>query len=267
MANLGNQAERKKLAAAHSTLLSQCLSQEELSQGSQPLKAQLLQLATRQKQLLESFKKQKEINSTLIELEEMAKQFAVECNNPSQMKLSNVDISTVDSEASRNSLRGSVVLNPSTLAAALPNLVRHLRQPMGHGESAPQPSQPAVVVSASCTSQMAATNTRSLFASFSSSSLLPCPTRPSHVQHALPQSLPPCSQTLAGSKLVVSGGQVPSLAHQQLSSSEGGVTTAKVSSTDLSQPVPLPNLIKHGFIRAGVDCISCVIMVTQAIII
>ena len=80
--NLNNQAERKKLAAAHSDLLSQCNSQEELSQGSLSLRAQLLQLAGRQKELLECFKKQKEIKKLLSDLEEKIKFSASQPINP-----------------------------------------------------------------------------------------------------------------------------------------------------------------------------------------
>ena len=264
-ANLSNQAERKRLAAAHSSLLSQCLSQEELSQGSQPLKAQLLQLATRQKQLLECFKKQKEINLMLTKLEETTQSVSTGHSNPSRVP--SMGVSKMDRVEAENSLcvgvqamKGQLVPNPSTLAAALPNLVRHLRQPVG--ETCLQ-NQPTVIISTSKSSQTTSSSTHN------HASVISSQVRPSHVQQ--PQTLLPSNPQSMTSKN--SSAQVMSV-NEQIpddggGGGGGGVAVARVplSSTDLSQPVPLPDLIKQGFIKPGVDCISCLVMVNQASVI
>lgn len=265
-ANFSNQAERKRLAAAHSSLLSQCLSQEELSQGSQPLKAQLLQLAMRQKQLLECFKKQKEINLMLTKLEETTQSVSTGHSNPSQVP--SMGVNRVDRVEAKSSLsagvqvmKGQVVPNRSNLAAALPNLVRHLCQPVGQREETRLQNQPTVVVSTFKPSQTTTSSTHNHASNISSQ------TRPSHVQQ--PQTLLPSNSRSMTSKS--SSVQVPSV-NKQLSdggSGGSGVAAAKVPlfSTDLSQPVPLPDLIEQGFIKPGVDCISCLIMVNQALVI
>lgn len=277
-ANLSNQAERKRLAAAHSSLLSQHLSQEELNQGSQPLKAQLLQLATRQKQLLECFKKQKEMNLMLTKLEETTKTVSTGHSNPSQA-LASVGVSTVDRTEAKSCLsagvqvmKGHVVPTPSTLAAALPNLVRHLRQPVGEREETRLQSQPKVTINASKPSQTTGTSTHNQFTDVSAASIISSHSRPSHSSMHQPQTtLPSNSQSMTSKSSSV---HVPSV-NKQLSDSGGnagggvnssGVAAAKIplSSTDLSQPVPLPDLIKQGFIKPGVDRISCLIMVKQA---
>lgn len=273
-ANLSNQAERKKLAAAHSSLLSQCLSQEELSQGSQPLKAQLLQLATRQKQLLECFKKQKEINLMLTKLEETTQSVSTGHSNPSQVpSMGGNRVDRVEAKSSLSAgvqvMKGQVVPNRSNLAAALPNLVRHLRQPVssfpgevsqpvGQREETRLQNQPTVVVSTSKPSHTTSSSAHN------HTSIISSQTRLSHM-HQPRTLLPSSSQSMTSKSGSV---QIPS-ANKQLSDGGGGgsgIAAAKVplSSTDLSQPVPLPDLIKQGFIKPGVDCISCLIMVNQA---
>ena len=269
VANLNNQTERKRLAAAHNSLLSQCLSQEELSQGSLPLKAQLLQLATRQKQLLECFKKQKEINLMLTKFEEAIQAVSTGhgCSNPSQVPSMGVSrVGRVETKSSLNGggvqvMKGQVTVpNPPTLAAALPNLVRHLQQPVGERGETRLQIPPTVVVSASNPSQTTSSSTRNQLANVSIISA--SQSRPSHTMQQPQTVLSSNSQSMTNKSSNV---QVPSM-NKQLLSDSGGVAAAKapLSSTDLSQPVPLPDLIKQGFIKPGVDCISCLIMVSQA---
>ena len=221
----------------------------------------------RQKQLLECFKKQKEINLILSKLEETAKTISIGHSNPSQAS-SVVGVSNVNTEDGKSFLSGvrgkGQVPNPSTLSAALPNLVRHLRQPVERREETLQQNQPTVVAVTSLPSQITGTSMDSgnQFPGISAVSITSTQTRPSHVQQ--PKSIPSSgSQSMSSN----SSGQILPSVNQQLSGGVGGgsVTAAKVplSSTDLSQPVPLPDLIKHGFIKPGVDCISCVVMVTQ----
>lgn len=167
-------------------------------------------------------------------------------------QVSGVCVSKVDGVDSKSQVqvKGQIVQNPSTLVAALPNLVRHLRQPVGQREEAHQHNHPTVAVSASNPSRITSTSTQ--FAGVSTASIISSQSRMSHVQQ--PQILLPSSSQSMTNKN--SNGQE----NQQLS---GGSATAKVpvSTTDLSQPVPLSDLIKHGFIKPGVDCISCVVMV------
>ena len=63
-----NQAERKRLAGAHSMLSQHTNSQQEFLEGSQTLRQQLLTLANKQKQLLDCFTKQKVIGSHISKL-------------------------------------------------------------------------------------------------------------------------------------------------------------------------------------------------------
>ena len=63
-----NQAERKRLAGAHSMLSQHTNSQQEFLEGSQTLRQQLLTLADKQKQLLDCFTKQKVIGSHISKL-------------------------------------------------------------------------------------------------------------------------------------------------------------------------------------------------------
>ena len=154
--------------------------------------------------------------------------------------------------------------NPSTIAAALPNLVHHLQQPVvgERGETRLQ-IPPTIVVSASNPSQTTSSSTCNQLANISIVSV--SQSRPSHPMQQLQTVLSSNSQSMTNKSSNV---QVPSMNKQLISDSSGGggVAAAKapLTSTDLSQPVPLPDLIKQGFIKPGVDCISCLIMVSQA---
>ena len=54
---------------------------------------------------------------------------------------------------------------------------------------------------------------------------------------------------------------VPTVAQPTVAASGGGGVKLPLSS-DLAQPVPLEDLIKHGFIKPGDGCLSCVVMVS-----
>ena len=180
-ANLSNQAQRKKLSAAHSDLLSQCNSQEELSQGAQPLKTQLLQLATKQKQLLECFKRQKEINAALSKLEDAVSECTSLTGTDASKTLAlankNPQLSAVTSKSSHTSAAANAgdpqtsavtnktssiadtsnascgviesLPNSSCYLVAIPNLVQHLRHPslqaQAHRELQQQQNQSTAV--------------------------------------------------------------------------------------------------------------------------
>lgn len=234
-----NQVERKRLAAAHSELLSQCNSQEEVSEGSQPIKARLLQLAGKQKQLLECFKTQKEINMLLSKFEETSKLVSRSLADPSQMSglVSNTDIAG----GGRSSSSGVVarVANPLTLSAALPNLVQHLHQPtQGLQRNQSTTANPSQI-------------TRALLTQPSSASVL---------TSQAPSQLPQASLFNSQSNSSSNGRQMTTATQQP--GGDGAAAKMPLSS-DLAQPVPLLDLINHGFVKPGVDCISCVIMVIK----
>ena len=171
-ANLSNQAERKKLSAAHSDLLSQCNSQEELSQGAQPLKTQLLQLATKQKQLLECFKRQKEINATLSKLEDVLSKHtsltgidalalanknshtsaAAIAGNPQISDVTNKTSSVADTSNSSCGVTKSL-RNSGHFLAAFPNLAQHLRQPSLQAPTNREPRNQSTALHTSTISQ------------------------------------------------------------------------------------------------------------------
>ena len=206
----------------------------------------------------------------LIRLEEASQSVSTGCSNPSQAP--STDINRADRVETKSSLSGGgiqvmkgkvMVPNPSTLAAALPNLVRHLQQPVTgeRGETCLQ-IPPTVVVSASNPSQTASSSTRNQLADVPIVSA--SQSRLSHTMRQPQTVLPSNSQSMTNKSSNV---QVHSMNKQLISDSGGGgVAAAKapLTSTDLSQPVPLPDLIKQGFIKPGVDCISCLIMVSQA---
>ena len=193
----------------------------------------------------------------LTKLEETAQSVS---NHSSQV--SSMDVSKADRVDSKSSLsrKQQIPPNSSTLAAALPNLVRHLRQPAGQREESRQQNQPTAAVSTSySSSQISSAGRCNQLAGIYTTSIISSQARPSHVVQQ-PHTLPSSSQSMNSKN---SNGPTAS-ANQQLSGGSGvAAATVPVSSTDLSQPVPLPDLIKHGFIKPGVDCISCVVMVTQ----
>ena len=208
----------------------------------------------------------------LIRLEEASQSVSTGCSNPSQAPSTGVN--RVDGVETKSSLSGGrvqlmkgkiTVPNPSTLTAALPNLVRHLQQPVTgeRGETHLQ-IPPTVVVSASNPSQTTSSSTRNKSAD-APIIVSASQAKPFHTMHQPQTVLPSNSQSMTNRS---SNLQVLSMNQQLISDSGGGggvaVAKAPLTSTDLSQPVPLPDLIKQGFIKPGVDCISCLIMVSQA---
>ena len=186
-------------------------------------------------------------------------------SNPSQVASVGVSrVGGVETESTSSggvhAVIGQAIPNPSTLAAALPNLIRHLRQPAGEREKEFRLQNQPTVVANTCTTGPSQTTTISgTHCQFADVSITSSQARPSHMQQ-LPTVLPSNSQSVTSKN--------SSMENKQLSDSCGDgsavvAVAAKVppSSADLSQPVPLPDLIKQGFIKPGVDCISCLIMV------
>ena len=117
-----NQAERKRLAAVHSSLSQQTQSQPScVAEGSQSLRQKLLGLAARQKILLQCFKVQKEVVEKLDKLLVQCKDQAVETTSTSAVHATELEGSLGPGPAKR----------PSGPSAAIPNLLQHLKpQPL-----------------------------------------------------------------------------------------------------------------------------------------
>ena len=126
-----NQAERKRLATAHHTSLTQ-QSQSQLDVSaeavtvmegdSQSIRQQLLSLATRQKRLLQCFRTQKEVTERLGRLSEQCKSQTIDV-------VSGLGSRGLEGEKRQGGL-GAGPAKSSRLSAAIPNLSQHLRPPL-----------------------------------------------------------------------------------------------------------------------------------------
>lgn len=110
-----NQTERKRLAMACSSLSQPGRSQTNVVEGSQNIRQRLLSLADRQKTLLQCFKTQKEVTDKL-------DMVLAQCKLQADSK----PVGSVDSKKSQKKLDCGVV-KPSSISAAIPNLLQHLK--------------------------------------------------------------------------------------------------------------------------------------------
>ena len=269
------------------------------------MKEQLLQLAIKQKQLLECFKKQKEINATLSKLEETVKAM------PEQTSTVTNKADVMDGR--RSACEGTKLgRNYSMLMATIPNLVQHLRHPVvqaqvqqgakeqpqslrlnqnshpvqvtGYSSQASQVAGQSVatttqpIVSLSQVTSSASAQQIARIPATSSSQVQPC----SHQQQRQPSQLPPSvpqaqqastntstsNNNSSSSRPVTSTTTTVAASAQQFHKEAVGggdcnTNAVKVTplSSDLAQPVPLVDLISHGFIKPGDGCLSCKVMV------
>lgn len=252
--SLANQNARKKLAAAHASL-SQGHSQQEIVEESQSLHRQLLNLAAKQKQLLQCCVQQKEITSKLsILVEKWREKSNQQHANPSLAKSTGVRTQS-----------GRV---PTNISAALPNLAKHLKPPViktiispitaastinqtRHNETQMDPrSHPLQPQSGG----IAATQPRAASDRCQQphSTVTVVPTQQLQREHGAVQS------SVLGA---TQHGEWQQILKQDTVSNADSLLQGKRSS-DLAQPVPLDILVKHNFMQPGTDCISCKLIVS-----
>ena len=280
-----NQRDRKALAASHASLHKhQGCSKEDVAQRSQSIREKLLDLASKQKRLLQCFVIQKEIASRLNKLLEQWKD--AEQHNTG----------TSGSGRARSSTLPPVHGLPPSVSAALPDLARHLRATSGgaSGSLNSADTQSGLQITSSNssdkTARLSKTNQQSSKISNQIRGITPGLFQLAE-HHSLPApSLSPLRQvstrltaantptattttdTAVTTTIQATGPKLPPLIQQPdptwstKSTSQGELLQSQEAGKlppDLAQPVPLDILIRHGFILPGGDCISCSLMVCE----
>lgn len=229
--SVAHQSEKKCLV----TVLSQGGSQ--VGGGkSESLRLQLVSLSARQKQLLQCFIKQKEISGKLAKLAQREKTGQFAQKTQSVIKFCTFPLV----------VKSSGSCNASTVI--LPNLVKHLMhlsQPLpptrmhtnSCGDAIP-PSASGNIPSSQDTVHTGQVGNSRTLVSLSQSS-------------GIPSSAPPADKTTGArsSQQQQSGGGDPATAKQLLSSSE------------LTQPVPLATLIQHNILQPSPPVLTCTLLV------
>ena len=253
--SLSNQAERKRLASEHALLLSQCQFQGGgTSEGTQSIRTQLLDLAAKQKQLLQCFMKQKgqlskvlqmihvqnrkspnAAQQTLSTTNSQSTTTALTIQNKNQTLGSSLNMSCKTATTSTPSEALQLRRNTS-ISTAFPNLSNHLLQPLTlpYPETMPQHQHNKQQSELPLSSKQHTLQTQASSHSQSTQA------NPEHTHSTSIQQTSLQTQM----KVVQSGNKAP------------------VSSNDLSHPVPLKTLTKHGLIQPGRDCVSCTILVS-----
>ena len=289
--SVANQAERKKLASEHSNL-SQSQSQVEMMEHGQSIRQQLLNLANRQKKLLQCFRTEKEVNKKLNTLCQQQKQ------QQQQQKQASLQSTTQLQETSNREQAEDTaeLLKHKAVSAAISNLLQHLRpadecqvvhttelQPerfvlappniiqLQHSQSVSSsgnPPNPGM-------GDMFSTSTQLLpqWSSGNSNCKLHSDAKQINLQHSqISFSAKKYTQTPSTTALTEANKLITPATHQRPMPSQFHLPTEPHTAlhvqpsqprapTTLAQPVPLETLIHHHFLEPGQDCLHCVIMV------
>ena len=285
---LSNQTERKRLAAAHATL-SKEHSQEEVTKGSQSIRLQLINLASKQKQLLQCFVKQKEITSQLSKMVQHSQLSTGAVPTSSNVNLPVVARSQQHSQLSTGTVPTSSSVNlpvvarsqqhsqlstgtvPTSSSVNLPVVARSQQHSQLSTGTVPTSSSVNLpVVARSQQHSQLSTGT----VPTSSNVNLPQVALPNLVKHlksAPSKNASPCQQ-YESMQVATQPTAQQHPATENCSQTSAITTTAMATEpsaqkppSDLAQSVPLDVLIKHKIIQPEAGYLTCTLMVCMCV--
>lgn len=271
-----NQAERKRLADARSLLSQHTHSQEEFVAGSQSLRQQLLTLAVKQKQLLNCFTKQKQIGNQVRKLSSQRAKEKVTMS--SQIKQPSTNDAHLDMGGDQPTCNTMAMTTTDHLSSApRPQVLDQTFQTKNIPGS--NHIELGTLPATSQTSSLLQKSTHFLQTKNSTTTLENSQLDACTQVHSQCSGTSLTSGTSSHPSLVDNSTRSLSLYSQQhsnvLKSSQSlsalkdlrAIPSKITPSMDLAHPVPLETLIKHGLIKPGVNCLSCVILVRLTIIV
>lgn len=276
-----HQAERKKLEVAYARLSQGSSSREGVAakENSESLRTQLVSLSARQKQLLQCFKKQKEISSKLgklVERETKAKKIGVVNFLTTKNSVNYSICFSLVTVGSKGTTPNKYQTPSHAAPIILPNLVKHLQLnplPQFQTQTTDTPSIIAAVTKAPASQVQSSQDTIPLTPSIAgqgnASGQAGEDTRTGQISATGQGTRTEQSGSSINSGLLSSSILVQSAPLKRGLGDNSQTANVKamgsVSSSEFTQPVPLSALIDHNILKPGPRTLTCTILVSHPV--